>query len=131
MFIASLFGCKQKENSKYSTARAAGAINYRPLTPDEKESYKAAVTNMYDSILGEHGFNGSILVAKNGEVLLEDYHGYSNPVTKDTITSSTAFHVASVSKTFTGMAIMRLWEENKLNLDDSLQVFFLNFLIMV
>lgn len=82
---------------------------------------------MYDSILLKHRFNGSILVAKNGEVLLEDYHGYANPLTKDSITPSTTFHLASVSKTFTGMAIMKLAEENKLHLDDSLQTFFPNF----
>lgn len=82
---------------------------------------------MYDSMLGKHGFNGGILVAKNGEVLFEDYQGYANLATKDTITSNTTFHLASVSKTFTGMAIMKLWEEDKLNLDDSLQVFFPKF----
>ncbi len=127
VFIASLFACKQKEDSRYSAVRATGDISYRKLSTMEKESYKAAVVHMYDSILGNHGFNGSILVAKNGEVLLEDYHGYSNPVTKDTLTPFTAFHLASVSKTFTGMAIMKLWEENKLKLDDSLQVFFPEF----
>lgn len=131
VFIGSLFACKQKENGKSATAKGAGEMNYRKLTLAEKESYKAAIEHMYDSILRKHGFNGSILVAKNGEVLLEDYRGYSNPVTKDTITPTTAFHLASVSKTFTGMAIMKLWEEDQLNLDDSLQVFFLSFLIPV
>ncbi|WP_242692117.1 serine hydrolase domain-containing protein [Aridibaculum aurantiacum] len=82
---------------------------------------------MYDSLLLKRGFNGGIIVAKNGQVLLEDYRGYFNLVTKDTITPNTPFHVASVSKTFTGMAIMKLWEENRLKLDDSLQVFFPDF----
>jgi CubicO group peptidase (beta-lactamase class C family) len=126
LFIASLFACKQKDNSK-SSDKAVGNISYRNLSPTEKESYKAAVAHIYDSILGKRGFNGSILVAKNGEVLLEDYHGYSNPGAGDTITPSTTFHLASVSKTFTGMAILKLWEENQLNIDDSLQVFFPEF----
>ncbi len=82
---------------------------------------------MYDSLLLKRGFNGGILIAKNGEVLLEDYHGYADMKTKDTIDTSTAFHIASVSKTFTGMAVLKLWEEHKLNLDDSLQVFFPQF----
>jgi len=122
-----LYSCRQKENGKYTAAAALGGFNYRKMTAAETELYKTAVGHMYDSILEKHGFNGSILVAKNGEVLLEDYHGYANPVTKDTITPSTAFHLASVSKTFTGMAIMKLWEDNKLKLDDSLQVFFPDF----
>lgn len=126
--IATLYSCKQqKDNAIYAATKPAGKIIYRKLSPGERAFYKGAVEHMYDSILEKHGFNGSILVAKNGEVLLEDYHGYSNPVNKDTINPSTAFQMASVSKTFTGMAIMKLWEENKLKLDDSLQVFFPEF----
>lgn len=127
VFSAALFACKQKENANHSLSNAMGEANFRKLTPGEKEFYKGSVAHLYDSILEKHGFNGSILVAKNGEILLEDYRGYSNPVTKDTITPSTRFHLASVSKTFTGMAILKLWEENKLNLDDSLQTFFPEF----
>jgi len=122
-----LSACKQKENRKYLPASATAEFNYRKLSLAEEEFYRSAVHRMYDSILLKHRFNGSILVAKNGEVLLEDYHGYANPLTKDSITPSTTFHLASVSKTFTGMAIMKLAEENKLHLDDSLQTFFPNF----
>lgn len=128
LIIVSLFACKQnKESGKSAEAAAAELNKYRPLTPAEKEFYSAAVKRMYDSMLGRRGFNGGILVAKNGEVLFEDYQGYSDLATKDTISPTTTFHLASVSKTFTGMAVMKLWEENKLKLDDSLQVFFPQF----
>ena len=43
------------------------------------------------------------------------------------ITENTAFHLASVSKTFTGMTVLKLWQENKLKLDDSIQVYFPQF----
>jgi CubicO group peptidase (beta-lactamase class C family) len=102
-------------------------FHFRKLTSEEKNAYAAAIKRMYDSMLGKHGFNGGILVAKNGEVLFEDYHGFSDLHTKDSITPNTPFHLASVSKTFTGMAVMKLAEEKKLNLDDSLQVFFPKF----
>jgi CubicO group peptidase (beta-lactamase class C family) len=82
---------------------------------------------MYESHLLRRGFNGGILVAKNGEVLLEDYHGYSDLKTKDTIDTTTPFHIASVSKTFTAMAVLKLWEDNRINIDDSIQVFFPDF----
>lgn len=128
LLIVLLFSCKHsKTNGKTESTIEAEEFNYRPLSAQEKAAYSAAVKRMYDSMLGKHGFNGSILVAKNGEVLFEDYHGYSNLHTKDTITPTTPFHIASVSKTFTGMAIMKLYEEDKLNLDDSLQVFFPQF----
>ena len=63
-------------------------------------------------------------MAKNGQILFERYKGYSNFVTKDTINEHTPFHLASISKTFTGMAVLKLWEEGKLSLDDSLQKYF-------
>ncbi|WP_297819081.1 serine hydrolase domain-containing protein [Segetibacter sp.] len=129
IFLLSLLvSCKHSKTSdKRQLTTEAEDFKYRQLSPQEKAQYAAAVKKMYDSMLGKHGFNGSILVAKNGEVLFEDYHGFSNLHTKDTITPTTPFHLASTSKTFTGMAIMKLQEEDKLNLDDSLQVFFPQF----
>lgn len=64
-------------------------------------------------------FNGSILVAKNGVVIYERYKGFRNPTRKlDSITDHTAFHLASVSKTFTAMATLKLWQEGKLDIHD-------------
>lgn len=128
LVIASFFSCRHPATKgKPGSTTEAEDFHYRQLTPEEKAQYAEAVQRMYDSMLGKRGFNGSILVAKNGEILFEDYHGYSDLHTKDSITPTTPFHLASTSKTFTGMAIMKLSEEKKLNLDDSLQVFFPQF----
>ena len=90
-----------------------------PLTSDELNYYKRMVQNHLDSTLGRSRFNGSVLVAKNGQIVFEEYKGFVDPRTRrDSITPSTPFHLASVSKTFTGMATMKLWEESKLNIDD-------------
>ncbi len=99
---------------------------YRKLTSEEIKFYNARFKKLYDSILGKN-FNGGILIAKNGQILLEDYKGYSNLNTKDTITATTPFHIASVSKTFTGMAVLKLWEKGRLSLEDSIQKFFPQF----
>jgi CubicO group peptidase (beta-lactamase class C family) len=66
-------------------------------------------------------------VAKNGEIVYEEYVGYKDPVTKtDTLNSKIAFHLASVSKTFTAMAVMKLWEEGKVNMDDDISKYFVD-----
>ncbi len=129
LLIALALACKQrsskeKENEKNNSTYA---YKFTPLTPEAKSFYSRQVRNMYDTILLKRHFNGSIIVAKNGEILLEDYQGYSDFATKDTITPNTPFHLASVSKTFTAISILKLWEEKKLNIDDSVQVFFPNF----
>jgi CubicO group peptidase (beta-lactamase class C family) len=100
--------------------------NYRKLTDHEKSFYAERLQKMADSLLGRN-FNGSMLVAKNGQVLIEQYKGYSDLQKKDTIKPNTPFHIASISKTFTGMAVLKLWEQDKLSLEDSLQKFFPGF----
>jgi CubicO group peptidase (beta-lactamase class C family) len=97
---------------------------FRPLTDAEKENYTAEIKNYYNAKYASRGFNGSVLVAKNGEILFEDYRGIYNFKTKEPITDHTPFHLASISKTFTAMTVLKLWEEHRLSLDDTLQKYF-------
>lgn len=97
---------------------------YAAIPSANKAAYRSEIERQYNLLLGNKGFNGSILVAKNGEVLFEDYKGFSNFKTKDPITPNTPFHLASVSKTFTGMAIMKLREQGKLQLENTVNDFF-------
>ena len=55
-------------------------------------------------------------MAKNGEIIFEDYKGFANYKSKDTLVAETPIHLASVSKTFTGMAALQLWEKDQLDL---------------
>jgi CubicO group peptidase (beta-lactamase class C family) len=77
--------------------------------------------------LGNKGFSGQILIAKNGEVIFEDYKGYSNYSDKTAILPETPIHLASISKTFTGMAALKLWEEEKLDLKAPVTKYFASF----
>ncbi len=123
LIFISFVACTSKEE-KFKKKNLEKAFQYRPITESEIADYRKAILLKYDSILLRRGFNGSILIAKNGEILLEDYHGYSNMQTKDTLTATTPFHLASVSKTFTATAILKLCEEKKINLEDTIQVYF-------
>jgi CubicO group peptidase (beta-lactamase class C family) len=101
-------------------------FEFKSLSPQQATAYGAAVEDFYEKRFVKTGFNGAILVAKNGEIIFEKYRGYSNFITKDSINEHSPFHIASTSKTFTGMAILKLWEEGKLSLNDSLQKYFPN-----
>ncbi|MEO6547911.1 MAG: serine hydrolase, partial [Ferruginibacter sp.] len=72
-------------------------------------------------------FNGGIVVAKKGNIVFEAYNGTGRPGGTDTITDSTSFHIASVSKTFTAMAVLKLWQDGMLNIDDEFSNYFTNF----
>ncbi|GGA85170.1 penicillin-binding protein [Puia dinghuensis] len=84
-------------------------------------------THFFDPMLAGR-FNGSILVAKDGIILFEKYKGFRNPVRhQDSITAHTAFHLASVSKTFTAMATLKLWQEGKLDIHDPVSKYLAGF----
>jgi CubicO group peptidase (beta-lactamase class C family) len=94
------------------------------ISPEEFLRYHDAVKDYYENHLKNKGFNGAILVAKKGNIIFEDYHGFFDLKKKDTLTKHSAFHLASVSKTFTAMATLKLAELGKLSLDDDVKKYF-------
>ncbi|HEV8081328.1 MAG TPA: serine hydrolase domain-containing protein [Chitinophagaceae bacterium] len=97
------------------------------LSTTDFKRYYDAINAFYDTNLVARNFNGAILVAKNGQIIFEKYHGYFDLDKKDTLTEHSAFHLASVSKTFTAMATLKLAEEGRLTLDDDVKTFFPSF----
>lgn len=75
----------------------------------------------------KHGFNGNMLVAKKGQILYEKAIGWADYLHRDSLTINSEFELASITKTFTGVAVMQLVEEGKLNLNDNVKKFFPNF----
>ena len=72
-------------------------------------------------------FNGGILVARNGKIIFEAYNGLTEVLKGDTINSSTSFHLASVSKTFTAMATLMLFDSKSLSIDQPVSEFLPDF----
>lgn len=95
-----------------------------PIPKAELDRYFNAVKDYYNDNLVARGFNGGMLVAKKGTIIFEAYHGYFNLKKKDSLTPHSAFHLASVSKTFTAMAALKLIQMGKLKLDDDVKKFF-------
>jgi CubicO group peptidase (beta-lactamase class C family) len=116
-------------NGNRPAALKEDSLEYYPPTPaqiDKQEfrRYYRTVSHYFDSTLIKRGFNGSILIAKDGAVIYETYNGFGDLRKKDPLTDSTSTHIASSGKTFTGMAVLRLAQENLLSLQDSLEKFF-------
>lgn len=81
----------------------------------------------FDTVLKPRDFSGGMLVAKNGRVLFERYQGGSDIPGTDTNTPQTPMHIASVTKTFTAMAVLKLVQDGKLGLDDEFSKYFTAF----
>ena len=123
-----IYGCNEA-SSNGDIAVKDDSLQYYPPTPKQLDKqefryYHKALSYFFDSLLLKRGFNGSILVAKDGAVIYEKYTGFADLRKRDSLTDSTALHIASTGKTLTAMAVLRLVQENKLSLDDSLQHFF-------
>jgi len=100
---------------------------FSKLTAPYKEEKLNQITAFYKKNIHSNDFNGAFLVAKNGEILFEDYQGFSNFETKDKICATTPLHLASISKVLTATVIIRLINDNKIQLDQSLQSLFPEF----
>jgi CubicO group peptidase (beta-lactamase class C family) len=75
----------------------------------------------------EQNFHGSVLVAKDGKILLEKGYGMADIENKIKNSKDTRFAIGSVTKQFTAMAIMQLFEKGKLALNDKLSKYIPDF----
>ncbi|WAC11453.1 serine hydrolase domain-containing protein [Dyadobacter pollutisoli] len=73
------------------------------------------------------GFNGNVLIVQKGQVLYQNSFGFAHIKQKDTLTADSRFQLASLSKPFTAIAVLKLIQEGRVNLDDSVQRFFPEF----
>ncbi len=76
-----------------------------------------------DSLHTLHEFNGNILLVKNGLKLYEKSIGFTDSTTKHALTISSAFNLASISKTFTSALVLMYVQEGKLKIDDQVHKF--------
>ena len=86
-------------------------------------SASAQVTTGMDSLFNalseKRMFSGTILLARQGQVIYEKSFGYADHLQKKPFTPLTQFQVASLSKQFTAFAIMLLEYRRKLAFDDA------------
>lgn len=64
------------------------------------------------------GLNGAVLVAQHGKILYQKNFGYLQYAGKKSLSDSSSFQLASVSKPFTATAILQLQEKGRLKIDD-------------
>ena len=72
----------------------------------------------------KNGFSGVLLVAKQGEIILSQGYGLADRERNIPITSQTVFTTGSITKQFTGAAILKLQMMGKLNVSDPITEYF-------
>ncbi|MDY0015419.1 MAG: serine hydrolase domain-containing protein [Bacteroidales bacterium] len=86
--------------------------------------YKQQQTDsLFNFIVKDKHFNGTFLVAQKNVVLYENVAGYACLQQKQPLPIHTSFEIASVSKMFTAVAILMLYEEGKITLNNDVCVY--------
>jgi CubicO group peptidase (beta-lactamase class C family) len=97
------------------------------LTASYINTKKNRVAHFFQNTWSTKNDNVSFLVAKNGQIIYENYLGYANKNTGENITKETPLHIASVSKVLTSTAILLLIDTGKLKLDQKVTSIIKNF----
>lgn len=87
------------------------------------QTEKSKIENV-DAVLGklyaDEVFSGNVLISEKGKIIYEKAFGFANYENKIPMTGKTIFPIGSVSKTLTAVAVLKLKEQGKLRLDDSI-----------
>lgn len=75
------------------------------------------VVNYYNS---EKNFNGAVVVATNGQIDFISGIGLANRQAGTNINSKSKFKIASLTKTFTAVLILKLYEQGKIDLKSTI-----------
>jgi CubicO group peptidase (beta-lactamase class C family) len=108
----------QAQSQETATATTEKVLARDDLATRVDAYMRAAVAN--------DQFTGSVLVARDGAPLIKAAYGMASYELGVPNTPSTVFHIASLTKQFTAMAIMQLRDRGKLKVDDPICTYLAN-----
>ena len=112
LLILSLLGCRDESAADKNSVVVASPLG-RQLDD-------------YLTRLSGFGYSGATLVAKDGKIILKKGYGFANDSTRTPITPETVFDIGSLAKVFTSAAILRLEEQKRLSVNDSISKYLAN-----
>jgi CubicO group peptidase (beta-lactamase class C family) len=90
-------------------------------------SKKSRIERILDDAYNENQFNGQVLYAENGNILFEKTYGFADLHRKTPMDNSWRFQLSSTSKPFTAAAIMKLYDEGKIDINKSVKEYLSDF----
>ena len=126
MLTTLLFACKQKSNTTTfaSSSSLYDSSNLPSVFSDPDRLQKiqtsfAIIDSIYKKYAAENHLPGvSFGIVADGKLVYSNSYGYTDIEKKIPVTAASMFRIASMSKSFTCMAILKLRDEGKLKLDD-------------
>ena len=98
-----------------------------PAFSQKNKGLISRVDSIFNPLVLTNNYSGTVLLSQNGKVLLSKAYGKMSREYNLNNHTDTKFFLASVSMIFTSAAIMKLNEEGKLLLSDSISKFISNY----
>ena len=83
----------------------------------------AALDSFIAAYASEHDFNGTVLVQTKGEITYQKSFGLANRPFKVPNTNETKYRIASITKAFTSVLILQLYEQGKIDLQRPIRTY--------
>lgn len=97
----------------------AAAVTGASSSASQSASAWPEFQQFYRQALAQHAIVGSsVALLRQGTIVARAHEGLRDRASTSPVDANTIFHWASITKTFTGIAIMRLRDEGRLTLDD-------------
>ncbi|HMX27014.1 MAG TPA: serine hydrolase domain-containing protein [Blastocatellia bacterium] len=88
-------------------------------TPKNFAQARREFKTFYDQGMRKHGIIGSsFMLVQDGQVIAQEFFGLANQEKQQAVDENTIYHWASITKTFTAIAIMQLRDRGLLKLED-------------
>ena len=118
-----LVSCNQKEKTVTSSTLFDSSYMPAVFTDSNRLDKIKTAFAVIDSIYKKHATDNhfpaiSFGLVVDGQLVYKNSYGYTDVEKKIPATTASLFRIASMSKSFTCMAILKLRDEGKLNLDD-------------
>ncbi|MGN6438834.1 MAG: serine hydrolase domain-containing protein [Agriterribacter sp.] len=81
---------------------------------------QSKVEKFMDDFIKKNDFNGTVLIQQNAKVIFRKSYGFANKAFKIPNTVDTRYKVASITKAFTAVLVLQLYEAGKINLDKTI-----------
>lgn len=108
-----------KDNLKYDVLTMENGVGKYPISRDIRPNTGDIDAAILKAMSRQGAAATSFALAKNGKVFYRAAYGYADLKTGKPVSHLNTGRIASISKTFTAAAIMRLIGQGKLHLDDT------------
>ena len=122
LFFIGLWACQTKEEKPIEVPEISEEIfiDLEQKAIDKKSEWLHAT---FANLHKRHAFSGTVLYAEKGRMIYKEAFGYADIRKKENLETNSALQLASVSKMFTSTAILMLYEDSLLKLDEDIRTY--------